>query len=143
MTDRSRSGLCTCGAGERRSSTASTSTVARRRSARDHGPERLGQEHAGAACWPAEPGYEVTAGSVDLPRPGPARDGAGGARARTACSSRFQYPVEIPGVNNVYLLKAALNAQRKQRGEPEVDAFEFLKLVREKIAADAAWTRAS
>jgi Fe-S cluster assembly ATP-binding protein len=45
----------------------------------------------------------------------------------------FQYPVEIPGVNNVYLLKAALNAQRKQRGLQEVDAFEFLGVVREKM----------
>jgi Fe-S cluster assembly ATP-binding protein len=45
----------------------------------------------------------------------------------------FQYPVEIPGVNNVYLLKAALNAARKHRGLPEVDAFEFLTLVREKM----------
>ena len=45
----------------------------------------------------------------------------------------FQYPVEIPGVNNVYLLKAAVNAARKQRGLPEVDAFEFLELVRGKM----------
>ncbi len=45
----------------------------------------------------------------------------------------FQYPVEIPGVNNAYLLKAALNAVRKQRGEPELDAFEFLALVRDKM----------
>ncbi len=45
----------------------------------------------------------------------------------------FQYPVEIPGVNNVYLLKAGLNAVRKHRGQPEVDAFEFLALVREKM----------
>jgi Fe-S cluster assembly ATP-binding protein len=45
----------------------------------------------------------------------------------------FQYPVEIPGVNNVYLLKAAVNAVRKQRGLPEVDAFEFLGLVRDKM----------
>jgi Fe-S cluster assembly ATP-binding protein len=45
----------------------------------------------------------------------------------------FQYPVEIPGVNNVYLLKAALNAQRKARGLPEVDAFDFLALVRDKM----------
>jgi Fe-S cluster assembly ATP-binding protein len=45
----------------------------------------------------------------------------------------FQYPVEIPGVNNVYLLKAALNAARKQRGLPEVDAFDFLTMVREKM----------
>ena len=45
----------------------------------------------------------------------------------------FQYPVEIPGVNNVYLLKAAVNAARKHRGLPEVDAFDFLGLVREKM----------
>ncbi len=45
----------------------------------------------------------------------------------------FQYPVEIPGVNNVYFLRAALNAQRKYRGEPELDSMQFLKLVREKL----------
>ncbi|MEA3086814.1 MAG: Fe-S cluster assembly ATP-binding protein [Paraburkholderia sp.] len=45
----------------------------------------------------------------------------------------FQYPVEIPGVSNVYLLKAALNAQRRHRGEPELDAMEFLQLVNEKM----------
>ena len=44
----------------------------------------------------------------------------------------FQYPIEIPGVNNVYLLKAALNARRKFLGEPEIDTIEFLKLVRQK-----------
>jgi Fe-S cluster assembly ATP-binding protein len=46
----------------------------------------------------------------------------------------FQYPVEIPGVNNTYFLRAALNAQRKYRGEPELDSMQFLKLVREKLA---------
>ena len=45
----------------------------------------------------------------------------------------FQYPVEIPGVNNVYLLKAALNAQRKYRGEAPLDAFEFLTVIQEKM----------
>ncbi|MBT7950602.1 MAG: ATP-binding cassette domain-containing protein, partial [Gammaproteobacteria bacterium] len=45
----------------------------------------------------------------------------------------FQYPVEIPGVNNIYLLKAGVNAIRKSRGETELDAVEFLALVREKI----------
>jgi Fe-S cluster assembly ATP-binding protein len=45
----------------------------------------------------------------------------------------FQYPVEIPGVNNTYFLKAALNAIRKHRGEEELDAMEFLKLVKEKM----------
>ena len=54
-------------------------------------------------------------------------------RAHAGVFLGFQYPVEIPGVNNVYLLKATLNAQRKARGEPEVDAFEFLGLVREKM----------
>jgi len=78
------------------------------------------------------PGYAVTGGSVtyrgqDLLALAPE------ARAQAGLFLGFQYPVEIPGVNNVYLLKAALNAARKQRGLPEVDAFEFLTLVREKM----------
>ena len=54
-------------------------------------------------------------------------------RAREGVFLAFQYPVEIPGVNNVYLLKAALNAQRKHHGQPELDAFEFLQLVRARM----------
>jgi Fe-S cluster assembly ATP-binding protein len=54
-------------------------------------------------------------------------------RARAGLFLGFQYPVEIPGVNNVYLLKAALNAKRKAAGESEVDAYEFLSLVKEKM----------
>jgi len=54
-------------------------------------------------------------------------------RARRGLFLGFQYPVEIPGVNNVYLLKAALNARRRQEGLPEVDAFDFLTLVRDKM----------
>jgi len=54
-------------------------------------------------------------------------------RARAGLFLGFQYPVEIPGVNNVYLLKAALNAVRKHRGENELDAFEFLALVKDKM----------
>ncbi len=78
------------------------------------------------------PGYEVTGGSArylgrNLLELEPEE------RARAGLFLGFQYPVEIPGVNNVYLLKAALNAARKQRGLPEVDAFEFLELVREKM----------
>jgi Fe-S cluster assembly ATP-binding protein len=78
------------------------------------------------------PGYEITAGSVrydgkDLLALAPEE------RAREGLFLGFQYPVEIPGVNNVYLLKAALNAARKHRGEPEVDAFDFLNLVRAKM----------
>jgi Fe-S cluster assembly ATP-binding protein len=78
------------------------------------------------------PGYEVTAGSVSFEGRDllqlPAEE-----RARAGLFLGFQYPVEIPGVNNVYLLKAALNAARKAQGVPEVDAFEFLSLVREKM----------
>ena len=55
-------------------------------------------------------------------------------RAREGIFLGFQYPVEIPGVNNAYLLKAALNARRKHAGQNEVDAFEFMKLAREKMA---------
>jgi Fe-S cluster assembly ATP-binding protein len=78
------------------------------------------------------PGYEVTAGSVSFEGRDllqlPAEE-----RARAGLFLGFQYPVEIPGVNNVYLLKAALNAARKAQGLEEVDAFEFLSLVREKM----------
>ncbi len=55
-------------------------------------------------------------------------------RAREGVFLGFQYPIEIPGVNNAYLLKAAVNAKRAHRGEDEIDAFEFLKLAREKMA---------
>src|SRR5580658_3862237 len=78
------------------------------------------------------PGYVVTAGSVHYQ----GRDllaMAAEERARAGLFLGFQYPVEIPGVNNVYLLKAALNARRVQQGLPEVDAFDFLGLVREKM----------
>jgi Fe-S cluster assembly ATP-binding protein len=76
--------------------------------------------------------YEVTRGTVtfegaDLLAMPPE------ARAHAGLFLGFQYPVEIPGVNNVYLLKAALNAKRKHRGEPEVDAYEFLALVKQKM----------
>ena len=55
-------------------------------------------------------------------------------RARAGIFLGFQYPVEIPGVNNAYLLKAALNAKRRHEGLAEIDAFEFLKLAKEKMA---------
>jgi len=55
-------------------------------------------------------------------------------RAREGVFLAFQYPVEIPGVSNMYLLKAGLNAVRKHRGLPEVDAMDFLTLVKEKMA---------
>ncbi len=78
------------------------------------------------------PGYEITGGGVkfqgrDLLTLEPEE------RARAGMFLGFQYPVEIPGVNNVYLLKAAVNAKRKATGQPEVDAYEFLQLVRGKM----------
>ena len=76
--------------------------------------------------------YEVTAGSVefkgrDLLELEPEE------RARDGIFLGFQYPVEIPGVNNAYLLKAAVNAKREHQGKDEIDAFEFMKLAREKM----------
>ncbi len=77
-------------------------------------------------------GYEVTRGNVvyngkNLLELEPEQRAAEGAFLA------FQYPVEIPGVNNTYFLRAALNAQRKYRGETELDSMQFLKLVREKL----------
>jgi len=78
-------------------------------------------------------GYEVTAGTIEY-------DGRDllalepEERAAEGVFLAFQYPVEIPGVNNTYFLRAALNAQRKHRGEPELDSMQFLKKVREKLA---------
>src|SRR5882762_9198350 len=54
-------------------------------------------------------------------------------RAREGLFLAFQYPVEIPGVNSTYFLKAAFNEMRKHRGEPELDAMEFLTLVKDKM----------
>jgi Fe-S cluster assembly ATP-binding protein len=76
--------------------------------------------------------YEVSAGQVlfegqDLLEMDPEE------RAREGVFMAFQYPVEIPGVSNTYFLKAALNAVRKHRGLPEMDALEFLTLVRKKM----------
>ena len=77
-------------------------------------------------------GYDVMRGSVtygdhDLLALTPEE------RAREGVFLAFQYPVEIPGVTNGYLIKAAVNAQRKHRGESELDAIDFLKLVRQKL----------
>ena len=78
------------------------------------------------------PEYEITAGTVrfrgqDLLAMAPEE------RARAGLFLAFQYPIEIPGVNNAYLLKAALNAQRQSRGESAIDAFEFMKLIKKKM----------
>jgi len=90
------------------------------------GKSTLGNVLAGRA------GYEVMQGSISY-------DGKNllemdpEARAAAGVFLAFQYPVEIPGVNNTYFLRAALNGQRKARGEPELDSREFLTLVREKL----------
>jgi Fe-S cluster assembly ATP-binding protein len=78
------------------------------------------------------PGYQIQSGSVsfegrDLLSLAPEE------RARAGLFLGFQYPVEIPGVNNAYLLRAAVNAVRRERGEVELDAFDFLSVVRAKI----------
>ncbi len=95
------------------------------------GPNGSGKSTLGYALA-GRPGYEVTSGSVRY-RGENLLELQPEERARAGLFLGFQYPVEIPGVNNVYLLKAAVNAARKAKGQPEVDAFEFLKLVREKM----------
>ncbi len=76
--------------------------------------------------------YDVTEGQVLLDG-ADLLDMAPEIRAREGVFMAFQYPVEIPGVSNTYFLKAALNAVRKHRGQKEIDAVDFLKLVREKM----------
>jgi Fe-S cluster assembly ATP-binding protein len=85
-----------------------------------------------AAVLAGREGYEITAGSVsylgrDLLTMPPDE------RAREGVFLAFQYPVEIPGVNNTYFLRAAVNAARRHRGERELDAGQFLRLVRQKL----------
>ena len=76
--------------------------------------------------------YDVDAGSMTF-EGADLLDLAPEERAQAGIFLGFQYPTEIPGVNNTYLLKAALNAQRAARGEPEIDAYEFMKLIKDKI----------
>ena len=96
------------------------------------GPNGAGKSTLGNIIAGRE-GYEITEGSVtfegrDLLELEPEE------RAAAGVFLAFQYPVEIPGVNNTYFLRAALNAQRKVRGEEELDSMQFLKRVREKLA---------
>jgi Fe-S cluster assembly ATP-binding protein len=84
-----------------------------------------------ARALSGHPDYQVTEGEVsyegrDLLAMDPEE------RAREGVFMAFQYPVEIPGVNNAYFLKAALNAIRRHRGQEELDAIEFMALMREK-----------
>jgi len=78
------------------------------------------------------PRYAVTSGSVTFEGRN-LLDMTPEDRARAGVFLAMQYPVEIPGVNNIYFLKAALNAVRKSRGEEELDAMEFLQLAKEKM----------
>ncbi len=85
-----------------------------------------------AAILAGREGYDITEGQViyngmDLLEMDPEE------RAREGVFLAFQYPVEIPGVNSTYFLKAALNEIRKHKGEPELDAMEFLALVKQKM----------
>ena len=96
------------------------------------GPNGAGKSTLGNVLAGRE-GYEATAGTVlfqgkDLLGLEPEE------RAALGVFLAFQYPVEIPGVNNTYFLRAALNAQRRRRGEPELDSMQVLKRVREKMA---------
>jgi len=96
------------------------------------GPNGAGKSTLGNVLAGRE-GYEITDGTVMF-------EGANllalepEQRAAAGVFLAFQYPVEIPGVNNTYFLRSALNAQRKARGEPEIDSMQFLKLVRAKLA---------
>ena len=96
------------------------------------GPNGAGKSTLGNVLAGRE-GYEVIEGSIhyegrDLLELEPEE------RAAAGVFLAFQYPVEIPGVNNTYFLRAAFNAQRRRRGESELDSMQFLKRVREKLA---------
>lgn len=95
------------------------------------GPNGAGKSTLGYVLAGRE-GYEVTAGEV-LYQGRNLLELAPQERACAGIFLAFQYPVEIPGVNNTYFLRAALNAQRKYRSQPELDSMEFLRLVREKL----------
>ena len=85
-----------------------------------------------ARALSGHPGYEVTDGQV-LYNGKDLLDMDPDERARDGVFMAFQYPVEIPGVNNAYFLKAALNAKRRQQGLDELDAIDFMKVVKEKL----------
>ncbi len=95
------------------------------------GPNGAGKSTLGYVLAGRE-GYEVVEGSITFQ----GRDLLAleaEERAAAGVFLAFQYPVEIPGVNNTYFLRSALNAQKRARGEPELDAMQFLKLVRQKL----------
>src|SRR5260370_34015174 len=85
-----------------------------------------------AGVLAGRPGYEITEGSV-LYQGSDLLALSADERARAGLFLAFQHPVQIPGVNNMYFLRAALNAVHRSRGEPELDAGQFLKAVRAKL----------
>jgi Fe-S cluster assembly ATP-binding protein len=85
-----------------------------------------------ASVLSGRPGYEITQGSVTY-RGGDLLALSPEARAQAGIFLAFQYPVELPGVNNMYFLRSALNSVRRARGEAELDAGQFLKTVRAKL----------
>ena len=95
------------------------------------GPNGSGKSTLAHVLAGREP-FRVTAGEVTYEGSN-LLDIAPEERAREGVFLAFQYPVEIPGVSNIYLLKAALNAIRKHRGEPELDAIEFLARIKDKL----------
>lgn len=97
------------------------------------GPNGSGKSTLGYTLAGRE-GYEVSQGSVEFEGEDLIELEAE-ERAAAGLFLAFQYPVEIPGVNNAYFLRAALNAQRKARGEDEVDSIDFLRSVREQLKA--------
>ena len=96
------------------------------------GPNGAGKSTLGNILAGRE-GYDITQGTVEFEGK-PLLDLDPEERAAAGLFLAFQYPVEIPGVNNTYFLRSSLNAQRKARGEEELDSMEFLKLVREKLS---------
>ncbi len=95
----------------------------------------MGQNGSGkstlAHVLAGRPGYTVTGGEV-LYKSSPLFDMAPEIRAREGVFLAYQYPVELPGVSNLYFLRSALNAIRKHRGEPDIDAMDFLAIAKEK-----------
>ncbi|MFZ7095660.1 Fe-S cluster assembly ATPase SufC [Luteimonas dalianensis] len=96
------------------------------------GPNGAGKSTLGNILAGRE-GYDVTEGTVEFEGQ-PLLELEPEERAAAGLFLAFQYPVEIPGVNNTYFLRSSLNAQRKARGEEELDSMAFLKLVREKLS---------
>ena len=95
------------------------------------GPNGSGKSTLGYALSGRE-GYDITAGEINFSGKN-LLDLDAQQRAQEGLFLAFQYPVELAGVNNIYFLRAAYNSIRKYKGEPEMDAMNFMKLVKEKM----------